>query len=169
MWQNWIGLWALLFDWLFLVVAFRTGEMMQQKSWTQSGKYAPNHRQTNQVCDLLDSSLRFSSCRSWRISNSWFPLRWVCEDFPELKLAVENYILVNFDSTRYVFFCKHFYENTDVSLIISCKFDYQVPLYWQSFWVSSSPLNTSRSCLSAMKACVNSVNAITEQSMAFYS
>ncbi|KAK3731060.1 hypothetical protein QZH41_019219 [Actinostola sp. cb2023] len=26
-------------------------------------------------------------------------VRWVCEDFPELKLAVENYILVNFDST----------------------------------------------------------------------
>ena len=26
--------------------------------------------------------------------------RWVCHDFPELKLAVENYVLNDFDPTR---------------------------------------------------------------------
>lgn len=26
--------------------------------------------------------------------------RWVCHDFPELKLAVENYVLNDFDATR---------------------------------------------------------------------
>ena len=28
--------------------------------------------------------------------------RWVCQDFPELKLAVENYVLNDFDPKRYV-------------------------------------------------------------------
>ena len=30
------------------------------------------------------------------------PSRWVCHDFPELKLAVENYVLNDFDPTRCV-------------------------------------------------------------------
>ncbi len=30
-------------------------------------------------------------------------LRWVCHDFPELKLAVENYVLNDFDPTRFVY------------------------------------------------------------------
>ena len=28
-------------------------------------------------------------------------IRWVCHDFPDLKLAVENYILNDFDITSY--------------------------------------------------------------------
>ena len=27
-------------------------------------------------------------------------IRWVCNDFPDLRLAVENYVLNNFDPSR---------------------------------------------------------------------
>ncbi|XP_031549497.1 uncharacterized protein LOC116287026 [Actinia tenebrosa] len=33
-------------------------------------------------------------------------IRWVCEDFQELKLAVENIILINFDPSSYESMCK---------------------------------------------------------------
>lgn len=33
-------------------------------------------------------------------------IRWVCEEIPDLKLAMENYVLIDYDTKRY---CSTFY------------------------------------------------------------
>ena len=30
-------------------------------------------------------------------------LRWVCEEIPDLKLAMENYVLIDYDTKRWAF------------------------------------------------------------------
>lgn len=39
--------------------------------------------------------LNSSSC-----STSVFHFRWVCEEIPDLKLAMENYVLIDYDTKR---------------------------------------------------------------------
>lgn len=87
----------------------RTAEMRRQKLWKPSG-------------NLWQQSYFLSCVMTWRtIASSIFNklykqvagihtnnrifllhccLRWVCADFPELKLAVENYVLREFDPSR---------------------------------------------------------------------
>ena len=88
---------------------FRTAEMRRQKLWKPSGNswqqsyFRVCVRTWRTVASSLFNKLYKQVAgihTNNRIFLLHFCLRWVCADFPELKLAVENYVLREFDPSR---------------------------------------------------------------------
>ena len=90
-------------------LTLRTAEMRRQKLWKPSGNLWQQSyflfcaRTSRTVASLLFNKLYKQVAgihTNNRICLLHFCLRWVCADFPELKLAVENYVLREFDPSR---------------------------------------------------------------------
>lgn len=99
-----------------LVVAslFRINTMMLlTKSSRPFGKWhqqqlsppAPYHRILPHYSDQVKHHDQFGDNLVWGCVFFFFSSRWVCEEIPDLKLAMENYVLIDYDTKRLVWLC----------------------------------------------------------------
>lgn len=54
----------------------------------------------NSACAHACACTHTRECGLEASSTSVFCFRWVCEEIPDLKLAMENYVLIDYDTKR---------------------------------------------------------------------